>query len=85
MNFKWTFDAVRQQLVTPFGHHIAIRVIATWLQDQTNHRHDLTGPWAGWHVRGRFLHGPGKVRITPEMLRELARAESGTSHDDIVP
>lgn len=72
MGFRWTFDAKHQRLKTPFGHCITVREIATWLQDRIHARHDLTGPWAGWRVRGRFLIGPGGVRITPETLRKIA-------------
>jgi hypothetical protein len=76
MKFKWEFDAANQQLVTPFGHKVTVQDIATWLQDRTNSRHDLTGPWAGWRVRGRFLIGPGGIRTTPETLRK-ASPETG--------
>lgn len=73
MRFNWTFDPQRQALHTPAGHTIPLHDVAVWLQDQVHHRHDLTGPWAGWKVRGRFLCGPHGVRLTPERLRALAR------------
>lgn len=32
---------------------------------------DLTGPWAGWRLRGRDLVSPAGDRITPERMRGL--------------
>lgn len=87
MQFRWRFDAQRQELHTPFGHTIAVREIARWLQDQTHARHDLTGPWAGWRVRGRWLHGPGGFKTTPEALRHPLRIEhkSGFGEGSVSP
>ncbi|WP_408953725.1 DUF3653 domain-containing protein [Lysobacter sp. Hz 25] len=33
---------------------------------------DLTGPWAGWRLRGRDLITPDGERFSPERLRGLA-------------
>lgn len=30
--------------------------------------HDLTGPWHGWRVRGRWLISPNGKRIAPHLL-----------------
>lgn len=35
----------------------------------------LYGPWMGWRTAGRYLIGPGGVRVTPERLRGLLWAE----------
>ena len=47
---------------------------------------DLTGPWAGWKLRGSVLVSPDKDRITPERLRGLLFVESLTKkkrlHED---
>ena len=74
MRFTWQFDPARQTLSAPSGWTITVKEIATQLQDRVYHRHDLTGPWSGWKVRGRTLIGPGGVRVTPEALREMAKA-----------
>lgn len=68
MPFKWTFDKERQSLKSPFGWSITVKEIATWLQDRVYNRHDLTGPWHGWVVRGRYLKGPRGQIWTPEAL-----------------
>ena len=36
------------------------------------HNHvDLTGPWAGWRLRGRDLVSPDGERISPQRLTGL--------------
>ena len=70
--FHWRFDEQRQTLHAPSGFTVSVREIAHWIQDRVYHRHDLTGPWAGFRVRGRWMTGPG-VRITPDALRHLLK------------
>jgi hypothetical protein len=70
--FHWRFDEQHQTLHAPSGLVISVREIAHWVQDRVYNRHDLTGPWAGFRVRGRWMTGPG-VRITPESLRHLVQ------------
>lgn len=70
MRFRWTFDDSAQTLRAPSGLSLSVREIATWVQDRLYNRHDLTGPWAGWRVRGRWLIGPKGLRVTPQMLRD---------------
>lgn len=36
----------------------------------------LYGPWQGWRIAGRYLVGPGGIRVTPERLRGLLWAEA---------
>jgi hypothetical protein len=36
---------------------------------------DLTGPWAGWRLRGRFLISPEGDRLSVERLRGIAVTE----------
>jgi hypothetical protein len=67
--FNWTFNQATQQLRAPSGLTITVKEIARWIQDRAYHRYDLTGPWQGWHVCGRFLKGPDGIRLTPDELR----------------
>ncbi len=76
MRFRWQFDPVNQRLNSPFGWSVTVREIATWLQDRLHNRHDLTGPWAGWRVRGRYLKGPRGQVWTPEALAHKAPPEN---------
>lgn len=69
MKFSWKFDPVAQTLHAPSGWTITVREIAQALHDRTAHRHDLTGPWAGWRIRGKILKGPRGERLTPGQLR----------------
>ena len=69
MQFKWTFDNVRQELHSPGGTTLTVRVIAQWVQDRIVNRIDLTGPWAGWRLRGQYLKGPNGQCITAQNLR----------------
>jgi hypothetical protein len=69
MQFKWTFDSVRQELHSPGGTTLTVRVIAQWVQDRIVNRIDLTGPWAGWRLRGQYLKGPNGQCITAQNLR----------------
>lgn len=72
MPFNWSFDSHNQALRAPSGWTVTVREIATWLQDRVANRHDLTGPWAGWRVRGRYLKGPRGQVWTPEALTHKA-------------
>ena len=74
LKFRWKFSASKQLLTAPSGHSITVREIATWLQDRVHTRYDLTGPWAGWRVRGKVLTGPGGQRFTPDGLRHVSEA-----------
>jgi hypothetical protein len=78
VHFDWTFDPLAQLLRAPSGLTITVREIAHWVQDKVYHRHDLTGPWAGFRVRGRWLIGPG-IKITPEALRHLLKGANSPS------
>jgi hypothetical protein len=84
MQFQWQFDHVTQILKSPAGWTITVQQIAQQLQDITYTRYDLTGPWAGWRIRGRVLRGRVRgqeITLTPESLRALvddAAQRSGT-------
>ena len=69
MKFSWKFDPEAQTLRAPSGWTITVREIAQALQDRIACRHDLTGPWAGWRIRGKVLIGPHGERVTPDQLR----------------
>ena len=71
MNFKWTFDKQTQVLRSPAGWSITVREIAQQLQDKVYGRHDLSGPWTGWTIRGKILKGPHGIAVTPDFLRSL--------------
>ncbi len=71
MQFKWTFDTEAQVLHSPAGWTITVREIAQQLQDKVEGRHDLSGAWTGWRIRGKELRGPHGERITPNLLRHL--------------
>lgn len=76
MRFNWTFDAHKQSLSAPSGWTITVREIATWLQDRVHHRHDLTGPWKGWRIRGKWLISPKGQRWAPVELLLASPDES---------
>lgn len=77
MRFEWRFDRDRQTLHAPSGLILPVREIAQWVQDRVHTRFDLTGPWAGFRIRGRWMTGPG-VRVTPEALRHLDKGNATT-------
>lgn len=79
MNFKWTFDDKTQVLQSPAGWTITVREIAQQLQDKVYGRHDLTGPWTGWTIRGKVLKGPHGITLTPDFLRSLQDATQPTT------
>lgn len=68
MKFTWKFDAGQQTLHAPSGWSITVREIAQELQDRLNCRYDLSGPWAGWRIRGKLLKGPSGEILTPDLL-----------------
>ena len=70
-NFQWRFDDVNQVLHSPGGFSITVREIAVSLQDRVYNRHDLSGTWSGWRVRGDHLIGPGGRRVTARGLRVI--------------
>jgi len=73
MKFRWSFDAAAQTLRAPSGWTITVREIAQYLQDRVHCHYDLTGPWAGWRIRGRTLKGPHGESITPDQLRNTTQ------------
>lgn len=74
MQFKWKFDKHKQTLHSPAGWTITVREIAQQLQDKVYGRHDLSGPWTGWTIRGKVLKGPHGIAVTPDFLRSLQGA-----------
>ena len=82
---SWTWNDERQEFTTPSGRLVTLTSIAQMLADQRDNRHDFTGPWAGWKMRGDALippgHGPGSPRLKPNttklFLRWIADAISG--------
>jgi hypothetical protein len=87
MKFRWQFDPDTQQLRAPSGLVISVSEIARWVQDKVYNRHDLTGPWAGFRVRGRWLTGPRGVRVTPDSLQHLVKhqAQIPLGKDEPIP
>jgi hypothetical protein len=79
--FNWTFDSLRQTLTAPSGWCITVKEIATSLQDRVHCRYTLSGPWAGWKIRGRVLIGPNGQRVTPEFLKRLISESADTPND----
>jgi hypothetical protein len=71
MKFSWKFDRKAQVLRAPSGWSITVREIAQALQDRIACRYDLTGPWAGWRIRGKTMTGPNGESITPDQLRQI--------------
>lgn len=69
MKFSWKFDPAAQTLRAPSGWTITVREIAQELQDKVHCRYNLTGPWAGWRIRGKVLQGPHGERVTADQLR----------------
>lgn len=74
---NWTYDDTEQQFTTPAGRVITLREIATLIQDAAECRHDLSGPWSGWKIRGRTMIPPhaskNTARLTPENLAAFLR------------
>ena len=84
LKFQWKFSASKQLLTAPSGHSITVREIATWLQDRVHTRYDLTGPWAGWRIRGKVLKGPRGQSFTPDSLRHVSE-EAPTPYPPSTP
>lgn len=73
MRFKWTFDAHRQELLSPAGTVISVSEIAQMLADRRDCRHDFYGEWSGWKMRRQFLIPPYSGRNGPKLTPTNAR------------
>ncbi len=69
----WHWNDTAQELTAPwFNRKIPLIQIAQWQQDLIRCHFDLTGPWAGWRIRGNILKGPGGERYSVNQLRKIA-------------
>jgi len=71
----WQYDDHRQEFRTPAGRIITLTSIARLLDDQLYNRHDFTGPWTGWRMRGDRLMPPhaGSAALRPDTCRAFLR------------
>ena len=69
----WSYDDARQEITAPwFNRKIPLVQVAQWQQDLIRCHFDLTGPWAGWRIRGKVLKGPNGERYSQSQLRKIA-------------
>lgn len=70
----WRYDDQRQEFITPAGVVTLHELAALRYGLGTSHV-DLSGPWAGWRLRGALLKSPRGlgIEVRPEIAAQFAR------------
>ena len=86
---NWSWDNDRQEFTTPSGQIVTLTRIAQLIADVRDCRHDFTGPWSGWKMRGDALippgHGRGAPRLKPNTTRLFLRWIADATASDSAP
>ena len=70
----WRYDEQKQEFITPAGV-VTLHELAALRYGLASSHVDLSGPWAGWRLRGALLKSPRGLGITvrPEIAAQFGR------------